>query len=239
MDQIEGLILKQTDFKESSKILHVYTETGLKSVLTHGAKQLKSPFLRLAGTLNLIRYFATGKGLPIMTDGELLDDFGTLKSNLDKATYATHLIELVYFFAEGELDHAKLYPFLKRILAKISESNDYIPYAFMFELKLLHLLGVSPQFKGCIVCQTDVAKEFSVEDGGTVCEKHSLGKHTFSADATYYAAKLYFQDLNSPFDFTMTDFDLRSVRVLIDEYYRYHLNFQSKTRTLLAGLLGY
>jgi DNA repair protein RecO (recombination protein O) len=239
LDQIEGLILKQTDFKESSKILHVYTETGLKSVLTHGAKQLKSPFLRLAGTLNLIRYYSTGKGLAIMTDGELIDDFRVLKADLDKGTYATHLIELVYFFAEGDLDHQKLYPFLIRILSKISESIDYIPYAYMFELKLLHLLGVSPQFDGCIVCQSKEAREFSVEDGGMVCLEHSAGKHPFSSETTYFAAKLYFQDLKNPFDFSMTDVDLRALRILIDEYYRYHLNFQSKTRQLLAGLLGY
>ncbi len=175
METFEGLIVKQIAFKESSKILHVYTDTGMVSVLVHGAKKFKSPWLSASENLNVIRIQATGKNLLILTDAEIVSDYRNIKADLIRLTYAQHLLEIIHFFAETEYDHAKFYAFIKKILAKIDSEADYIPFAYLFELKFLFLLGVAPAFGACAECGTKTGLSFRVRSGGAACEEHGEG----------------------------------------------------------------
>ena len=74
MPAFDGLILKQIPFKESSKILHVYTAEGMKSVLVHGAKKFGSPYLSSSENLNLVRFQAVGKDMLTLTDADLIEE---------------------------------------------------------------------------------------------------------------------------------------------------------------------
>ena len=44
LKEIEGIIIKEIPYGETSKIIHVYTIDGIVSIMCKGAKQLKSPF---------------------------------------------------------------------------------------------------------------------------------------------------------------------------------------------------
>ena len=46
----------------------------------------------------------------------------------------------------------------------------------LFDLKLLYLLGVSPEFRECVICGNKDIEDgkFSVENGGVICNKHLI-----------------------------------------------------------------
>jgi DNA repair protein RecO (recombination protein O) len=239
VEAFEGLILKQINFKESSKILYVYTEKGLISLLVHGAKKLASPFLNLTQNLTWIKFFATGKALKTLTDGEIINDYRKIKVDLEKFTYVQHLMEIINFFSESEYDHKKLFTFLKKILAHIENESHYIRYVYMFELKYLYLLGVGPNFNACSACGAINNLKFAVKDGGYACENHTTATTYMSTRSVEVMKQLYYHDLKNPLDLK-PDLDIRrEIRLFLDEYYLYHLNFISKSRSILLGLFGY
>lgn len=239
MDAYEGLILKQINFKESSKILHLYTENGQLSVLVHGAKKLSSPFLHLTENLNRIRFYATGKEMKTFSDGEIITDFSLLKTNLEKFTCAQHITEMLSFFYESEYDHKKMYEFVLKILGKIETETDYLPYVFMFELKYLFLLGVAPNFNTCAACGAREMLKFSVRDGGFACPLHATATDFLEITTVDAMRTLFYHDLRNPLALSLDADTVKKIRRFLDDYYLYHLNFKSKSRLILAGLLGY
>ena len=44
LKEIEGIIIKEIPYGETSKIIHVYTIDGVISIMCKGAKSIKSPF---------------------------------------------------------------------------------------------------------------------------------------------------------------------------------------------------
>ena len=46
LKEIEGIIIREIPYGETSKIIHVYTNEGVISIMCKGAKTLKSPFRR-------------------------------------------------------------------------------------------------------------------------------------------------------------------------------------------------
>jgi len=235
----EGFVLKRMDYKESSKIVFLYTAAGKTSFLVHGANKLQSPFLAKTEVLNKLRVTTEGRGLKIAKDIDTLEIFPAIKQDLVKYTYCLHVLETVYFLAESDIDHAKLYGFLDKIFPKIATETDYVPYIYMFETKLLYLLGLQPELKQCIVCRKENLSGFSVSEGGVVCGDHLPSEKPYSLKTVLAFSRLYHYDLEKP---SALLFDLETVkdlRLLLDDYYHYHLNLETKSRSILRGLLGY
>jgi DNA repair protein RecO len=110
----------------------------------------------------------------------------------------------------------------------------------MFEIKYLYMLGIAPNFKRCVVCNKTDSLRFSIKSGGYCCSEHyPENEKTYSENSILTLSKLYYHDMNQPLDITIDQATGIEIRNLLDEYYLYHLSFQSKSRKVLSGLLGY
>lgn len=236
MDGKEGIVLKQIAFKESSVIVHVYGKDGLVSLLVHGAKKWQSPYRRIVEPITAIRYHATGKNLLTLTDADILEDFPGLKNDLERGLAASHVLELAQRHAEGDLDHAKLYPFLANVLRRMDQDPRYDLYATMFELKLYYLLGVQPALRGCVVCGLADDLRLSVSAGGAVCPDHRRPDAAYGGDVLEAAAQLYHHDVKNPLVWTHGETTDALLRRFVDEYTAYHLHLLTKSRQLWMGL---
>lgn len=239
MDVFEGIIIKHLDYKETSQIIYVYTTEGVVSFLLRGANQLKSPFLGSKDTLSYVKIYASGKNLKTVKEMTKLETFLGIKASLEKYTYSLHMLELLEYFSLSDLDHKKAYPFLLKILRKIEVETDYIPYVNMFEAKLLFLLGVNPRFHDCVVCHDTHNLTFSITEGGMVCKDHPQRKEQFSKECIQLFEFLYYYDLAHPSSIETSLKTIIELRHLLDEYYMYHLNIKTKSRTVLEGFIGY
>ena len=238
METIDGIVLKQMDYKESSKIIYLYTPKGKVSVWVHVSNKLKSPYLNLVRVFSHVQLMVSGKSLKTLRDGEVLSYFSEISEDLDKYSYGMHLLEVIYYFSEHDHDHEKLYAFLLKILDKMVESEDVGIYVMMAELKLLYLLGVQPLFRHCVHCNSEKGLRFSVKDGGMVCDKHDSYSQ-YNESTIQLMIQLYYYDLQNPSDLVIDEQSKIDLRQLIDEYYAFHLNYQSRSRKMLRDMLGY
>jgi DNA repair protein RecO (recombination protein O) len=238
LEEFIGVILKKINYKESSEIIYLYTKNGLESILVHGSRNMKSPNLNLPKILNMVKVTASGKNLKVLREGEVINQFSHLSDNLEKYTYLLHLVETIYYFSTHEHDHEKLLNFLIKILLIIEKNDNYIPYINMVELKLLYLLGVNPNFTSCLICAKTENLVFSVKDGSVFCQEHK--PELFVSNKILQTLKyFYYFDVNQSDLIVIEDSHLRDVRMVIDDYYSYHLNYSSKSRKMLKGLIGY
>jgi DNA repair protein RecO (recombination protein O) len=238
LEEYIGVVLKKISYKESSEIIYLYTEKGLISVLVHGSMKMKSPYLNLTKVLNYVKVFVSGKNLKVLRDAEVIINFSSLANDIEKYTYSLHMMELVYYFSTHEHDHEKLLGFLIKVLEKIKLSDDYIPYIYSLELKLLFLLGVNPNLNCCLTCSSLNDLVFSVKDGSVFCQEHKPESY-YDVSTVNLIKKIYYYDINKNIELEVDKSDYISIRNLIDEYYEFHLNYRSKSRKILKGLIGY
>lgn len=239
VEYIEGIILKKINYKDSSKIVYLYTVNGLVSVLIHGNNKMKSPFLSLSKVLSKVGLHVTGKDLRTLRDGDVLDDYRNISNDLERYTYSLHVLEIIYYFSTHEHDHEKLYSFLLKIFSIVDTTEKYIPYLNMIELKLLYLLGINPMFHRCVECERTDNLKFSVTAGGMCCDTHLTGPTDSSEAVVQELMKIYYFDLSKSETLEVDDDLLKGIRLVIDKYYQYHLNFKSNSRKMLIGLIGY
>ena len=239
LEYIEGIILKKINYKDSSKIIYIYTKDGLTSVLIHGSNNMKSKYLGLAKILSHVALHVSGKDLKTLRDGDILEDNRNILNDLTKYTYCTHILEMIYYFSTHDHDHEKLYLFLLKIFKIVNKNNNYIPYLNMVELKLLYLLGVNPMFNHCVSCNKTTGLKFSIKDGGMCCRNHIREKNNISNSAVSDMIKIYYFDLDKKIELNIKETNLKEIRYVLDKYYAYHLNFKSNSRKILKGLIGY
>jgi len=238
LEEYQGIILKKISYKESSEIIYLYTQEGLVSVLVHGSMTMKSPYLNLTKVLNVVKVIVSGKNLKVLRDGEVLINYSQLYESLEKYTYLIHMVELVYSFSTHEHNHDKLYSFILKVMKEVKDNENYIPYINMLEVKFLYLLGVNPNLTSCLICDAKDNLVFSVKDGGCYCINHMPDEY-YPNNVLLIVRKLYYHDINKQPLFEISINLLPKIRNLIDEYYEYHLNYYSKTRKMLKGLIGY
>lgn len=238
LETIQGIVLKHIRYKESSKIIYLYTPNGQVSVLVHGSQSMKSPYLNLVRVFSHVKLQISGKNLKTLRDGDVVHYYNHISENLERYAYAAHLMEVIYFFSNHDHDHEKLFQFLLKIMDKLEHENDFRIYEMMAELKLLYLLGVQPLFKHCVFCQNTSGLVFSLEDGGMVCSDHQQ-RSKYNKSTIELMMKVYYFDLSKDQAIEYSQTELAALRRLLDEYYEYHLNFKSKSRNMIRDMDGF
>ena len=99
IEKVEGIIIKEKSYGESSKILDIITkEYGIVGVLSKGCKKLKSN-LRSASMVFTYAYFNISykeDKLSALIDAEIIDNLSNIKKDIDKLSYLNFISELTY-----------------------------------------------------------------------------------------------------------------------------------------------
>ena len=145
-----GLILRTRPLTETSLIVHWLTpEFGRMATVAKGARRPKSPFL---GKLDLfyvadISFSRSRRSeLHILREVNLREVHAVLRRNLAglrQATYATALVEIA---TETETPLPAVYELMVGFLDHLDEGAGQPQSVFAFELKLLHELGLEPDW---------------------------------------------------------------------------------------------
>ncbi len=240
MEFVDAIVLKSLDYKDSSKILYLYTEKGLLSVIAHGVKKMNSINRVLSQNGNLIRITFTKGNFPSLKEGELVNDYEMIKSDILSYTYLNHIMELVNNTISEDLDHPKMFNFLKKIFKLFNDLVDPEMLSFIFELKLLYFLGYGLNFKQCNICDKNEFLVFNVDNGGLVCKEHlSFNQESFDSDIYIQLAKLYFIDINEFKTVDLTSNQRVIIRHIIDLLFDQYVSFKTKSRKIIQQLQKY
>ena len=171
---IKGLILSETNYSDSSKILNVLTkEYGLIGILSKGCRNLKS---KLRGASRKLVYgvfhiYYKEKGLSTLISIDVLNDYPKTIMDLDSVVHATYLLDLTKQVA-NQAQTEELLPLITSALDKIEKGLNKDVITNIIELKYLNFLGVSPMLTGCASCgKTTNIVSLSPTLGGFVCKE--------------------------------------------------------------------
>ncbi len=232
MDMIttDGVVLCRTFVGEKDAILQILTtESGLVSASAKGIKNMKSKLSAGCTVFTfsefLLRY---DRGKYVVASAKPKEGFYGLSAHIERLSFATYIAELTRTFAPSAEDARAILPLVLNTLYLLANTNKNMSLIkCVFELRLLCLLGYTPELDCCSLCgETDQLFFFSPSAGGVVCR--SCGKVSDASIVTRDAltAMRYAQDADDKkaFSFALAASD-------IDE-------FERCTENMCESILG-
>ncbi|MEO0293929.1 MAG: DNA repair protein RecO [candidate division WOR-3 bacterium] len=171
LNRKDAIILKNYDFGNSSKIIHILTQDSERlSLIAKGAKRTKSQFAGNIEPLNLtqiVYYLKPGKDLGILKEANIKESYENLRKDLYSLNIAWGLIWIGRTIPSPM---SGLFGLEKRALTFLNKGfkEEVIGY---FLLSLFKLQGVSPQMDKCAKCGISEIEFFDIEEGKGVCKK--------------------------------------------------------------------
>lgn len=219
--KIEGIVISEYPFEESSKIIKVFTKSGIISIIAKGAKRLKSPFFSVTSKLSYGIFNINYKenGLSNLLDVDVLNDYRNIKKDIVKISYATYITELITKAYKHE-SNSNIFDLYIQSLDKISEGYDSLVITNILRLKLLDYLGIRPIIDKCVECgnTTDIAT-ISSYYGGYICKNCLKNEKIVSTKTLSLIRMLYYVDISKIKKLDISLEVKKEINQFIDDYY--------------------
>lgn len=237
--KIEGIVVSEVDYKESSKIINILTpEYGIIGVIARGTKRVNS-ILKSVATKMTYGYFHvkySENGLSTLIEVDVIDMFKNIKKDINLMSYAVYLLEL----ADRVYKHDKsreVYDTLIASLKKIDEGYDYKIIANIFELKMLDHLGIRPVVDECVNCGSkhDIVTISSYK-GGYLCKNCAAGEVIVNIKTIKLLRMFYYVDISKITKLDVSEKIQNELSQFIYDYYDRYSGIYLKSREFLKNL---
>ena len=170
----EGLVLKNNSFGEADLLVTVFSrEWGKLRAVAKGAKRTNSKLVGHFEPLTVVRLALTrGRNLDVVNQGEVSENFGALKGQLNSLTRGLYVAELVDGFGAEASPNPQLYQLAVETLAAVEKAPYQDLILRRFELHLLGVSGFMPELYHCVECRRPLEPDkhrFSPDAGGALC----------------------------------------------------------------------
>lgn len=237
--KIEGIILSEVDYKESSKIINVLTkEYGIIGFIAKGTKKVNSPLTAVTSKLTYGYFHVKYKenGLSTLMEVDVIDRFKNIKKDISMMSYSLYLLELsdrVYKHSENNTIYDELIASLK----KIDEGYDYQVITNIFELKMLDYLGIRPVVDECVNCGSkhDIVTISSYK-GGYLCKNCARGEVIVNIKTIKLLRMFYYVNINKISKLEVSDSIKKELSRFIYDYYDRYSGIYLKSREFLQSL---
>ena len=237
--KVEGIILSETNYSESSKILNVLTKDyGLISVISKGCRRIKSKLRSVSSILTFGNFYIyyKEKGLSNLTEVDLIDSFKNIKNNLDNISYASYLTELTLQVVKQHND-TDIYNIFISSLKKINEGLSPSIITSIVEVKYLEYLGVKPSIDSCSICGSnkDIVTISSTK-GGYICKNCLDNDLIVSEKCMKLIRMFYYIDISKITKLDIKDDTMKEINRFIDEYYEDYTGLYLNSKKFLKNL---
>ncbi len=239
IESVEGIVLSETNYSESSKILNVLTqEHGLIGVMSKGCRNLKS---KLRGVSRKLVYgtfhiYYKENGLSTLIGVDVKNSFSKTMMDLEKISYSSFLLDLVLQVVR-QTEEEGIFELLKDTLLKIEEGLDPIVLTNILELKLLDYLGVSPSIDCCAHCGSNKQiVTLSSDAGGYVC-KDCYNNEPLVSDKTIKMIRMYYYvDIKNITKLEVKKEITDEINEFLDDYYERFTGLYIKSKDFLKKI---
>lgn len=194
IESIDGIILTETNYSETSKILNVLTkEHGLIGVISKGCRNMKSKLRSVSRKLlyGTIHIYYKPSGLSTLISVDVKNSYSNILMDLEKISYASYILDLTNQLVK-QSENEEIFELLKNTLEKIEEGLNPIALTNILELKYLDFLGVSPSIDGCAHCGNNKQIiTLSSDAGGYIC-KDCYNNEPLVSDKTIKMIRMYY-----------------------------------------------
>ncbi|MBS7020278.1 MAG: DNA repair protein RecO [Firmicutes bacterium] len=239
IEKVEGVVVSTIPFKESSKILNVFTkEYGLIGMMAKGANRMKSELRSVSDKLTygyFHIYYKEGK-LSNLISVDVIDPFKIMKQDLEKISYASYLLELTEQLVKQN-NSSDIYQLFISGLSKIEDGFDPLVITNILELKYLEYLGVMPVIDRCAVCgRTDSIATLSSYLGGYVCNHCRKQEPLVDEKVIKLVRMYYYVDIAKIEKLELSEKVKKGVNQFLNDYYDRYTGLYLKSRGFLKDL---
>ena len=152
----QAIVLRMIPFSETSRVvLWLTRDHGKIATIIKGAHRRRSPFVGqvdLFYTCELLVYLRLFRGLHIVKECSPLKSRMPLRSRWRSTACASYFTDLVAQISPLYAPHPELFRLLDMALDYFADQSALELGLFWFELKLMKVMGFSPQLKECLIC---------------------------------------------------------------------------------------
>lgn len=163
----DAIVLRSYNLAESDRIVVCLTRSsGLIRAVAKGARRMKSRFGAALEPYTLIKlsfHERENRDLVTMSGAEILKSNFNLSSNIESAEVLAYMGEMVAEFAPPHETDERLYRMLTACVEALAEYGDAErTITRYFEIWLLRLAGLFPDFRSCASCGVAIDQTSSV-----------------------------------------------------------------------------
>jgi len=237
--KLEGIIVSEVDYKESSKIINIYTkEEGIICCLARGSKRLKSSLNGVSSkfTYGFFHINYKENGLSTLMEVDIIDNFKNIKRDLEKISYVSFITELVVQVYKHE-NNINIYNLYIESIKKINNMFDPEVITNILELKLLDNLGIRPVIDSCVSCgNTNAIVTISSYKGGYLCQNCCHDEKIVHTKTIKLIRMFYYIDISKIEKIDISDTIKNEINEFIDDYYDRYSGLYLKSKTFLKNL---
>ena len=167
-----GLVLKETRYKESDRILTILTpELGVISASAQSSLRLKNKLFSACGLFCYSEFvLLPGRNMYTIREAEVRNVFHGISSTIEGMSLAMYLAEMAASLSPTGEEAGKELRLLLNCLYMISEHKaDLRVVKAVFELRAACLSGYTPDLTGCHVCGSQTPERFDLSAGMLEC----------------------------------------------------------------------
>ncbi|MBM7691798.1 DNA repair protein RecO (recombination protein O) [Peribacillus deserti] len=239
LQKCEGIVIRRSNYGENNKIITLYTrEWGKIAVMARGASKPSSRFSSVTQLFNYGSYLVqSSKGMGGLQQGETFSSMRSIREDIISTAYASYIVELLDKSVEDRKPNPYLFELLYQSLNYINEGYDSEIIKFIFEMKMLDVLGLHPSLNQCASCGSAEGNfSFSIREGGFICHR-CIEKDPYHLKISPAAVKLlrvfYYFDLSRLGSISVKPETKKELEHVIHTYYEEYSGLQLKSKKFL------
>ena len=236
--EIDGIVISEQNYKESSKLVKIITEEGIISLIAKGSRKLKSD-LRISTTKLIYGKFSMyykPDNLSILTSVDIINNYKEIKKDIIKIFFASYLLDLANQIIKQN-SCKDIFNLLVESLNKIEEGFSPNIITNILELKYLDYLGVMPILDECALCGSKLSiATISGRDGGYVCNNCLTNQKIVNEKTIKLIRMFYYVDIAKISKLEISDEIVLEINNFLNDYYDKYTGIYLTTKEFLKNL---
>ena len=241
LKNITGIIVSETPYSETSKILNIFTEKGIIGVISKGCKSLKSPLRSISTKFTYAEftiYYHENK-LSILKEGTIKDNFNYIKSDLTLISYLAYITELVTQVIKQNMA-PQIYDLYIQTIEKINDGLNPMVMTNILEIKLLDYLGVGIELNSCAKCgSTKNIITIDPDAGGYICSNCYTNEIIYDDKTRKMLRMYYLVDISSITELKIKDYIIENINRFLNIYYERYTGLYLHSKNILNNNLNF
>ena len=242
IEKVEGIIISDVNYQESSKVLNLYTKKyGVLGLIAKGCRNIKSSLRSVSQklTYGYFNIYYKENGLSTLISVDVINEFINIKKDLTKIGYATYLMDLTKQVLK-EADNTLIFDIIISAIIKINDGFDPGIITNIVELKYLEFLGVMPNLEGCSICGSNKnIITLNGDSGGYLCKNCYTNEHIVDLKTIKLIRMFKFVDIGKIKELNIMDKNKVEINKFLEEYYARYTGLYLKSKDFLKQLRNF
>ena len=238
--EVEGFILTETPYGETSKIINVLTkEYGVIGIMCKGAKSLKNK--NRVSTMRLTYakfniYYKENK-LSNLVSSDIINSLKKIKSDIILISYLNYITELTSQVIK-QSNNKSIYDIFINTILKLEDGLDPLVLTNIMELKYLDYLGVMFNLDECAICgnKKNIAT-LNSDRGGFICLNCLTNEVIIPNKVIKMLRMYYYININGITNINVLDDVKKTINEFLNNYYEKYTGLYLNTKEFLKSII--